>query len=102
MSLNIRYLTNGEKEVFTITNTGVTPNEFCVVNSREEIDESIRHYAPEKPQFCSVDIARMFGVLDIFYPDNPKCTMDGHIGKPCIADACKYWGIGKCIVYPVK
>jgi hypothetical protein len=95
MSLNIRWLTNGEKTVFTIVNS--LDNTFTVVESIQEIHPSIRHYAEsvvrEKgaPVFCEPDLARIFGVQELFYPDWPKrCSLNGYDGRICIAESCKY------------
>ena len=91
MSLNIRYLTNGEMEVFTVSNTGVNPPTFQVFEKREDIDPSIRHYAPSgEPTMCKPDLARMFGVLDLFYPGHPNCAIPRYADKKCIAESCKY------------
>ena len=94
MSLQIRYLTNGEKEIFTVRNAGITPPTFEIFEKREDIDERIRHYAPKSdPVFCKPDLARIFGVLDIFYPNHPDCgrtDLKEHNVKKCIAEQCKY------------
>ena len=94
MSLYIRHLTNGKREIFTISNTGVTPPKFEIVESLADIDERIRHYAPKgKPVFCLPDLARVFGVLDLFYPNHPinlYCALPKHSNKKCIWESCKY------------
>ena len=70
MSLNIRYLTNGKITAYTVTNSGVTPSTFEIFKNREDIDIRIRHYAKETdPVYCDPDIAKMFGVRELFYPD---------------------------------
>lgn len=90
MSLNIRYLTNGIHSVYTVTNTAVTPNTFAIYDKRDDIDISMRHYAPDKPQFCIPDTARMFGVLDLFYPNHPKCIREKYGDKICLGMGCRY------------
>ena len=94
MSLNIRHLTNGEIIVFTVSNTGVTPPTFEIIYNRDDIDESIRHYAPiGEPVHCEPDLARCFGVGDLFYPNFPNCgrtDLKPYNVKKCIAEQCKY------------
>ena len=91
MSLSIRYLTNGEKELFTVSDTGIEPPTFEIFDKRDDIDINIRHYAPKgEPVFCKPDLARIFGVLDIFYPNHPNCILPKYSGKKCIAESCKY------------
>jgi len=91
MSLNIRYLTNGIKSVYTVRNAGVTPTTFEIFDRREDIDIRIRHYAPTgDPVHCEPDLARMFGVLDLFYPNFPNCPMPEYSNSKCIAESCKY------------
>jgi len=92
MSLDIRLLTNGEKSVYTVRNSGVTPMTLEVYESIDEIDKSIRHYALKRnKQFCEPDLARAFGVLDIFYPDHAQtCARADSKTKNCIAESCRY------------
>ena len=102
MSLNIRYLTNGEKEVFTVSNIGVTPPTFEIFEKREDIDKNIRHYAPKEPKYCDPDIAQMFDVLDIFYPNQPNCVVPKWKNTICIENSCRHWDIeSKKCDYPV-
>ena len=92
MSLNIRHLTNGEKALFTVSNTGVTPAVFEIFNKRDDIDKSIRHYAPSgNPVFCDPELAHIFGVLYLFYPNHPNCVKPEYSGKICIAKSCKWF-----------
>lgn len=90
MSLNIRYLSNGEKEVFRVLHTDTGEKE--IYSKREEIPDSIRHYVPEKVQIVEPDTARIFGVLDVLYPNHPKCGMPEYDGKICIAESCIHGG----------
>jgi len=94
MSLNIRYLTNGTITVYTVRNNGVDPPIFEIYYNLEDIDITIRHYAPvREPVHCEPYLARIFGVLDLFYPDNPICPLKEytkHINEPCIGDSCRY------------
>lgn len=96
MSLNIRYLTNGEKTFYIEINSGVTPTEYHAYKTKEEIPKSIRHYAPDgDPKFVEPDLAAIFGVQDIFYPDFPSCGHPDYLGKRCIAESCKFAVDGK-------
>ena len=91
MSLDIRYLTNGEKSVYAVRNSGVTPTSLEIFETYEDIDERIRHYAPKgEPKWCGPDLARTFGVLDLFYPNHPNCVMKNYSDRQCIAESCKY------------
>ena len=47
MSINIRYLTNGKKSVYVVRNSGVSPVEINYFDNKDEIPNSIRHYAPD-------------------------------------------------------
>jgi len=95
MSLSIRHLTNGENTVFTVSNTGVTPPTFEIFNNREDIDMGIRHYVPtDEPMHCEPDLAYIFGVGDLFYPnfkhDCGRTDLKPHNPKRCIAESCRY------------
>ena len=89
MSVNIRLLTNGEKTVYTVRDS--LNETFTIYNTIDEIPESIRHYAKDvKLKFCEPDLARIFGVRDLFYPNFPDCGHPNYLGKACIAESCKY------------
>lgn len=91
MSLNIRYLTNGEKTFYVETNSGVTLPERHIYATKDEIPKSIRHYAPDgDPKFVGPDLAAILGVQDIFYPGFPNCERPEYLGKRCIAESCKF------------
>lgn len=81
MSIKIRWLTNGDKTVYTVRD--LLNGTFDVVEDIKEIPEEIRHYAEniEEPTFCEPDLARMFGVTDVFYPDWPKSVIIQNIQK---------------------
>lgn len=68
MSIKIRWLTNGDKTVYTVRD--LLNGTFNVVEDIKEIPEEIRHYAEniEEPTFCEPDLARMFDVTDVFLP----------------------------------
>lgn len=93
MSLNIRYLTNGEKTAYQVVNTGVKPIQIDYYLTREEIPESIRHLVPSgEPLFLYPDAARVLLAMDYFYPDPIICNKKGYEGLSCIAEACKHGG----------
>jgi hypothetical protein len=98
MSLNIRYLTNEARtvKVFTVTNSGVTPTSFEIFNSRGEIDKSIQHYAPPVATPVNPDNAQMLGVLDILYPEHPRCCLPKFSTKACLGPACRLTMSGEC------
>lgn len=87
MSLNIRHLTNGEKTFYVVTHTDTGERELY--NTRDEVPQSIRHYAKEgEARFIEPDTARLLGVQDILYPNFPNCTMYGYSNRICIAESC--------------
>lgn len=89
MSLDIRYVTNGEKSIYRVID-GVSET-FRIYNSRDEIPKNIRHYAPEgEPKFVQPDMASILGVKDILYPNFPNCNHPDYLGQPCIAESCIY------------
>jgi len=97
MSVLVRYLTNGEKTLYTIRDSGVEPPFFGIFHTEEEIDES--GYGGciilnKPPQFCQPDLARVFGVQHIFYPewdfDCVRTDLKEHNVQKCIAEQCKY------------
>ena len=99
MSLDIRYLTNGEKEIFVVINKGVSPIHVSVVDKRSEIDKRICRYAPNEPQFCEPDFAFRFGVQETLYPSlaGRKCVrtdLKPHNPDRCIFEGCRY-NLGK-------
>ena len=70
MSLDIRYLTNGEKNVYVVVDAAVRTVNYY--NSREEIPAQIRHYAPDgNPRFVGPDDARMFLAMNALYRPGP-------------------------------
>lgn len=74
MSINIRYVTNGKKAIYRVIDSSDDfGNALHVYDTRDQIPQNIRHYAPEgEPKFVGPDLAAIFGVLDILYPDFPK------------------------------
>jgi len=90
MSLSVKRLTNGDKEVITVRNAGVDPPIFEIFNCREDVDVSIRHYVPDKATYVSLNLALSNGVADVLYPGYPMCCLLEYEGKPCIGDACKH------------
>lgn len=98
MSLDMRYLTNGKKEIYTVRDS--LHMTFNVYNKREDVPESVRHYIPEKVQYAGPDLARILGVLDILYPGFPNCGMNNYTDKKCIGDSCRFCeGLDKDYAY---
>ena len=99
MSLDIRYLTNGEISVYTVRNSGVTPMSFDIYKCIEDVPESIRCGLPiGEPVMCHPDLARCLGVLDLFYPGHGNCgrpDLKPHNVKKCIAEQCRYASNGR-------
>lgn len=91
MSLDIRYLTNGEKIAYRVQNSGVSPITVDYYERKEDIPESIRHYAPDgEPKFVDIESAYALGAGKYFYPNYLKCNMPGYEGRRCITKDCKY------------
>ena len=92
MSLDIRYLTNGEKNVYVVVDAAVRTVNYY--NSREEIPAQIRHYAPDgNPRFVGPDDARMFLAMNALYPDlvHEYCSEPRYI----VFSNRAFWKIGK-------
>lgn len=91
MSLDVRYLTNGTKTAYRVRNSGVDPVEVNYYEKKEDIPKEIRHYAPEgEPKFVEPDMAYVLGAGEYFYPNFPKCGLEGYCGRRCVAESCKY------------
>ena len=89
MSLDIRYVTNGVKTIYRVIDGSA--DSFNVYTRRDDIPKSIRHYTPKgDPVFVGPDMAFIFGVRDILYPNFPNCGHPQYSGKRCIAESCKY------------
>lgn len=89
MSLDIRYVTNGKKVIYRVIDGSA--DTFDVYDNRDDIPKSIRHYAPEgEPKFVGPDMAAIFGVRDILYPNFPDCNHPEYSGKRCIAESCRF------------
>lgn len=87
MSLNVRHLTNGEKEIYAIKDFGI----LKIFNSLDEVPKQIRPHAKhEKLIMVGPDMARILGVLDVLYPNFPNCGMENYIGKKCVAESCMF------------
>lgn len=96
MSLDIRYLSNGKKTLYCISNTGVKPTEYTTYEKLEDIPESIRHYAPAgMPEFVDPDIAQVLGFGPDLYPElEDKCGYNGYQFTACIGPGCHFVGEG--------
>ena len=79
MSLDIRYLTNGTKNVYVVAEKDVTP---VAVHF---------HYAPKgNPMFVGPDAARCFYAMGALYPEliHEFCDKPEYAGSPCIFESC--------------
>lgn len=98
MSLNIRYLTNGHKNVYVVRELSQTPAFVGFYENKADIDSRILYYVPDgEPVFCGPDQAWFFerhdamkGLLDYLYPNHPKCVIPEHSNKRCVAESCRY------------
>lgn len=89
MSLDIRYVTNGEKKFYRVIDSSAET--FNIYETLDQVPKNIRHYAEsEKLKFCGPDLARIYGVLDILYPGFPNCGLEEYTDRKCIAESCKY------------
>ena len=91
MSLEIRYLTNGTKNVYVVVDSASRPVSVNYYETRDEIPVQIRHYAPEgKPMFVGPDGARKLFAMKALYPDlmNERCSLPEFVGLPCIFESC--------------
>lgn len=90
MSINIHYLSNGEKSVYVVKNSGVTPVEVSFFEKKDDIPSDIRHYVPDEVKIVGPCLARSFRAIDILYPNFPSCGHPDYLGKPCIAEYCRF------------
>ena len=91
MSLEIRYLTNGTKNVYVVVDTSLRPVSVNYYDTRDEIPIQIRHYAPEgKPMLVGPDGARLFFAMKVLYPELmcKYCGKPEYAGSPCIFESC--------------
>ena len=93
MSIDIRYITNGVKSGYYVRNSGVSLMTVDFYSKKEEIPESIRHYAPNRrmPRYWGPDMTKIMGCQKLLYPDWPKaCGHPDFKGEECIAESCGY------------
>lgn len=91
MSLGIRYLTNGTKNVYIVIDSASRPVSVNYYDTRDEIPVQIRHYAPEgKPMFVGPDSARNLFAMNALYPEliHEFCDKPEYAGSPCIFESC--------------
>lgn len=91
MSLDIRYLTNGTKNVYVVAEKDVTPVAVHFYSERDEIPYQIRHYAPKgDPMFVGPEASRLFFAMDALYPElvNEHCNELDFAGAPCLFESC--------------
>lgn len=92
MSLDIRYLTNGKKNVYVVVDTAARPISIKYYDTRDEIPVQIRHYAPEgRPMFVGPGEARPLFAMKALYPDlmKERCALPDFVGAPCIFELCQ-------------
>lgn len=91
MSLEVRYLTNGKKTIYTVKRNDVPQRSACLVyDGIEDIPQDIRHYAPKcQPVFVTPDVAQFLGLGGILYPEYQyKCSY-GCVGPThCLGPGC--------------
>lgn len=91
MSLDIRYLTNGTKNVYVVVDSASRPVSVTYYDTRDEIPVQIRHNAPEgKPMFVGPDGARLLCAMKVLYPElmYEYCRKPGYSGAVCIFESC--------------
>lgn len=94
MSLDFRYLTNGEKTLYCVTDSAARPVERSTYATIDEVPESIRHYAPKGDAiFVTPDAAQVLGFGDVFYPEyEQKCGYYGWRKDSCVGRECNILG----------
>lgn len=108
MSLDCRILKKfGTNEVYYYCrNTGVAPHKVALWTDPAETPKEIEHYFKNLGIITiGPDMARYFGILDMMYPNFPKCGVKEWAGDKCIAESCKYAPGGdwtKCPYFPKK
>lgn len=91
MSLDIRYLRNKQgNKIYVVTNKAFKPPTIEVYQTADEIPTEIRHYAPEKAEFCNEDCAIKFRIDHILYPKLKNCVLIDYNNEKCIKTSCKH------------
>lgn len=92
MSVDVRYVTNGNKTGYYVRDSLSDPTTIKIYENKEDVPESIRHYCPDgKPKYWGPDMARIMGCQKLLYPDFPKpCGHPDFSGENCIAESCMY------------
>lgn len=92
MSVDVRYVTNGNKTGYYVRDSLSEPTTIKIYEKKEDIPENIRHYAKDgEPSYWGPDMARIMGCQNLLYPDFPKpCWHPDFSGKNCIAESCRY------------
>lgn len=105
MSLDVRWLTNGEKTLYCITDSWYDPPKKSTYETLNDIPEPLRHHAEkiEAPKYVGPDSARILGWADIFYPEwkhhyclHPEELAAGLYGQKCIAESCGFYDYHTC------
>jgi hypothetical protein len=92
MSLDVRHVNNGKKDIYAAihTDTGIVD----IYENLEDMPVSIRRYAVYKNEskFYGPEMARVIGgkqLREALYPEFPLCNLPGCVGNVCVAEACK-------------
>lgn len=90
MSLDFRYLTNGEKTLYCVTDSAARPVERTTYENIEDVPESIRHYAPKgEAVFVDPLDAQVLGFGDVFYPEyERRCCYESGRVEACVGQEC--------------
>mgnify|MGYP007054409146 CR=1 FL=1 len=96
MSFDIRYLTNGEKSLYCITDSYHVPPKRSTYETLDDVPEPIRHLAKKRElTFIGPDVAGILGWDDIFYPEwkdyvclHPCVLEHDRFNEKCIAESC--------------
>lgn len=93
MSLDFRYLTNGEKTLYCVTDSAARPVERTTYESIEDVPEGIRHYAPKEPTLVTPDCAQVLGFGRELYPEyERRCCYESGRVDACVGQKCNILG----------
>lgn len=105
MSLDVRWLTNGEKTLYCITDSWCNPPRKYTYETLEEVPKAIKHYAEKikEPTFVGPRTASLLGFDDIFYPKwkhhyclHPEELNAGYYDMKCLAENCELCDYHEC------
>ena len=105
MSLDVRWLTNGEKTLYCVIDSWCDPPRKSTYETLEEVPKAIKHYAEKikESKYVGPDTARILGFVDIFYPEwkdhcclHPEELAAGRYDQKCIAEGCGLYDYHTC------